>query len=100
MLSVTGAVALASIASTGCQVDVGGQTLPSPYYIYDDVQYSRIAIKHYSIAKKLGVKKILQGECGHARRNDQHRPPVRKSGGRGCQPRERHSQRRSPGGRF
>ena len=39
MLSYTGAVVLASVASTGCQVDVGGQTLPSPYYIYDDVQY-------------------------------------------------------------
>ena len=39
MLSYTGTVVLASIASTGCQVDVGGQTLPSPYYIYDDVQY-------------------------------------------------------------
>jgi hypothetical protein len=25
--------------STGCQVDVAGQTLPSPYYLYDDVQY-------------------------------------------------------------
>lgn len=24
---------------TGCQVDIGGQTLPSAYYIYDDVQY-------------------------------------------------------------
>lgn len=24
---------------TGCQVDVGGQTLPSPYYQEDDVQY-------------------------------------------------------------
>ncbi len=24
---------------TGCQVDVGGQTLPSPYYMTDDVQY-------------------------------------------------------------
>ena len=24
---------------TGCQVSVGGQTLPSPYYLYDDVQY-------------------------------------------------------------
>lgn len=23
----------------GCQVDVGGQTLPSPYYMQDDVQY-------------------------------------------------------------
>lgn len=23
----------------GCQVDVGGQTLPSPYWLQDDVQY-------------------------------------------------------------
>lgn len=27
------------IALTGCQVDIGGQTLPSAYYMYDDVQY-------------------------------------------------------------
>jgi hypothetical protein len=32
-------VALAAAGSTGCQVDVGGQTLPSPYYMLDDVQY-------------------------------------------------------------
>ena len=24
---------------TGCQIDVGGQTLPSPWYLQDDVQY-------------------------------------------------------------
>ncbi len=24
---------------TGCQVSVAGQTLPSAYYLYDDVQY-------------------------------------------------------------
>lgn len=24
---------------TGCQSDIGGQTLPSPYYLYDDIQY-------------------------------------------------------------
>lgn len=29
----------ASVASTGCQVHVGGQTLPSPYYLSDDIQY-------------------------------------------------------------
>jgi len=33
-----GLVALGAIGTTGCQVSVGGQTLPSPYYIYDDVQ--------------------------------------------------------------
>lgn len=26
---------------TGCQVSVGGQTLPSAYYLNDDVQYFR-----------------------------------------------------------
>jgi hypothetical protein len=34
-----GVMMLASAAATGCQVDMGGQTLPSPYYLTDDVQY-------------------------------------------------------------
>ncbi len=29
----------ALISSTGCQSYLAGQTLPSPYYRYDDVQY-------------------------------------------------------------
>jgi Fe-S oxidoreductase len=33
---------------------------------YDDVQFSRTAIMHAQAAKKLGVKKIVLGECGHA----------------------------------
>lgn len=33
---------------------------------YDDVQFSRICIKHAQVAKNLGVKKISLGECGHA----------------------------------
>jgi len=33
---------------------------------YDDVQFSRVAIKHAQIAKELNVKKIVMGECGHA----------------------------------
>jgi hypothetical protein len=28
-----------AIGVAGCQVDVGGQTLPSPYYQLDDIQY-------------------------------------------------------------
>ena len=32
---------------------------------YDDVQFARIALKHVTTAKKLGVKKIVMGECGH-----------------------------------
>ena len=31
--------ATVAIGFTGCQSDVGGQTLPSPYYMSDDVQY-------------------------------------------------------------
>ena len=32
-------VLLVSLGSTGCQMDIAGQTLPSPYYLSDDVQY-------------------------------------------------------------
>ena len=31
-------ILVAAAASTGCQVDVAGQTLPSPYYQDDDIQ--------------------------------------------------------------
>jgi hypothetical protein len=34
-----GLAAFTGIGLTGCQVDTGGQTLPSPYYMKDDVQY-------------------------------------------------------------
>lgn len=33
------AVAVVMASSTGCQVSLNGQTLPSPYYLQDDVQY-------------------------------------------------------------
>jgi Fe-S oxidoreductase len=33
---------------------------------YDDVQFSRVAVKHADIARRLRVKKIVIGECGHA----------------------------------
>ena len=36
LLAVSG---LAGLSLTGCQVDVGGQTLPSAYYLQDDIQY-------------------------------------------------------------
>ncbi len=31
--------ALVSCAAVGCQTSVGGQTLPSAYYLRDDLQY-------------------------------------------------------------
>ncbi|HEY9159828.1 MAG TPA: (Fe-S)-binding protein [Desulfomonilia bacterium] len=33
---------------------------------YDDVQFSRVAVRHADIARRLRVKKIVMGECGHA----------------------------------
>lgn len=33
------AIGLTALGLSGCQVSVGGQTLPSPYYLRDDVQY-------------------------------------------------------------
>ena len=33
---------------------------------YDDVQFARIAIKQVEVARKLRVKKMVMGECGHA----------------------------------
>lgn len=36
---VLGAVTTTLLTATGCQVSLNGQTLPSPYYLQDDVQY-------------------------------------------------------------
>jgi Fe-S oxidoreductase len=33
---------------------------------YDDVQFARIAIRQSEVARRLKVKKIVVGECGHA----------------------------------
>lgn len=33
---------------------------------FDDVELARIALRHVEIARELGVKKIVVGECGHA----------------------------------
>jgi hypothetical protein len=34
-----GCLSVAALSLTGCQVDIGGQTLPSAYYLQDDIQY-------------------------------------------------------------
>ncbi len=33
---------------------------------YDDAQFARVALKHAEAARKLKVKRIVMGECGHA----------------------------------
>ena len=39
MSAVLCGMGLVALGMTGCQSSIGGQTLPSPYYLYDDVQY-------------------------------------------------------------
>ena len=38
-IALLGLGLISILGLTGCQIDVGGQTLPSPYYLQDDVQY-------------------------------------------------------------
>jgi hypothetical protein len=38
-MAAGGLLLLGCVTSTGCQIDVAGQTLPSPYHLSDDVQY-------------------------------------------------------------
>ncbi len=33
---------------------------------FDDVELARISLRHVQVARELGVKKIVVGECGHA----------------------------------
>jgi len=45
--------------------EVGGYDGVNYGIFYDDVQLAKVAIRHAQIARKLGVKKIVMGECGH-----------------------------------
>lgn len=47
---------LAGAGLTGCQVETGGQTLPSPYYMTDDVQYSPPG-SQFKLAKEAAAMK-------------------------------------------
>jgi hypothetical protein len=58
-------VGLAMIAgSTGCQVDVGGQTIPSAYYMKDDIQYfppgTEFKLSREAAAQKLYTEEQAQ----------------------------------------
>ncbi len=52
------AVALMTMVLTGCQVNVGGQTLPSGYYLWDDIQYfaagNEFSLEQEAAAMKAG----------------------------------------------
>jgi hypothetical protein len=61
--------ALAGIATTGCQVDVGGQTLPSAYYLQDDIQYfpagPEFKLSKEAAAQKAYKKEIAERNAGY-----------------------------------
>jgi hypothetical protein len=47
---------LASVGLTGCQVETGSQTLPSPYYMTDAVQYHP-AGSEFKLSKEAAAQK-------------------------------------------
>ena len=55
--------ALCGLAVTGCQVDVGGQTLPSAYYLQDDIQYFP-AGPEFKLSKEAASQKAYKKEIG------------------------------------
>jgi hypothetical protein len=55
------AAATAGISLTGCQVDVGGQTLPSGYYLQDDIQYFP-AGPEFKLSKEAAAQKEFRDE--------------------------------------
>ena len=58
--AVAGFTLLAPLA-TGCQVQVGGQTLPSAYYMKDDVQYFP-AGPEFKLAREAAALKAAAAE--------------------------------------
>lgn len=52
---------------TGCQVSVGGQTLPSAYYLNDDVQYFRKG-PEFKLAREAAALKEARAQEAKNRR--------------------------------
>jgi len=52
---------IAGLSLTGCQVDVGGQTLPSAYYLQDDIQYFP-AGPEFKLSKEAAALKAYKKE--------------------------------------
>ncbi len=50
-----------ALTATGCQVSVGGQTLPSPWYLTDDVQYYAPA-SEFKLSREAAAMKAYKAE--------------------------------------
>jgi hypothetical protein len=60
-LMLAGLGLLVALGSAGCQVDVAGQTLPSPYYMSDDVQYFQPG-PEFKLAREAAALKAARQE--------------------------------------
>ena len=60
-LLLLSALAAVGVSTTGCQVDVGGQTLPSPYYLHDDIQYFPSG-PEFKLSKEAAAQKAYKDE--------------------------------------
>lgn len=58
---------VAALGLTGCQVDMNGQTLPSPYYHSDDVQYFAPG-SEFKLAREAAAQKAYAQEQALRRR--------------------------------
>lgn len=67
-LIALGLLLTAGIApSVGCQVSVAGQTLPSPYYLHDDVQYFPAGPQNKLANETAALEKARAEAMGRAR---------------------------------
>lgn len=57
---------LAGVGLTGCQINQGGQTLPSPYYMNDDVQYYAPAAEFKLQREAAAIKEFGQQQAQQA----------------------------------
>jgi len=67
------AISAAGMGLTGCQVDVGGQTLPSAYYLQDDIQYFP-AGPEFKLSKEAAAQKAYRKQMAEG----DHRDGVRR----------------------
>jgi len=67
-LAMSGLLLIGGLASSvGCQVSIAGQTLPSPYYLIDDVQYFPAGPEN-KLANETAALKRAQVEAARASR--------------------------------
>jgi hypothetical protein len=74
--SLVCAVGLFAVACSGCQVDVGGQTLPSPYYLTDDIQYFPAGPRMKLSREAAAMKAFREEEALRAAQSGVPAPPA------------------------